>query len=64
MGLMDALSGEGKLHMTKAPDDVWPICPHCKEELRSIWFKSKALGIMRYLLCPHCRAFLGFANIR
>lgn len=55
-----------KLDIQEAPDDVWPICPHCKKELEFIWVKSKGIGFIerkQFLLCPHCRSFLGFGNI-
>jgi hypothetical protein len=55
-----------KLDLEEAPADVFPHCPHCKQELRRIWCKSKGLGLIehrQFLLCPHCRAFLGFGNI-
>jgi hypothetical protein len=55
-----------KLDLQEAPDDVWPICPHCKAELRFVWVKTKGWGIVeckQFLLCPHCRSFLGFGNI-
>lgn len=32
-----------KLDIQEAPDDVWPICPHCKKELKFIWVKSKGI---------------------
>jgi hypothetical protein len=54
-----------KLDVQVAPDDVWPICPHCREELRLLWMKRKGLGIIeqkQFVFCPHCRAFLGFGN--
>jgi hypothetical protein len=55
-----------KLDVIEAPEDMWPICPHCEEELRFIWVKSKGLGFLerkQFLFCPHCKAFLGFGNI-
>ena len=55
-----------KLDLKEAPEDVWPICPRCKKELQFIWVKSKGLGFVerkQFLLCPHCRCFLGFGNI-
>ncbi len=55
-----------KLDLEEAPADVWPICPHCKQELKVVWVKSKGLGFIehkQFLLCPHCRCFLGFGNI-
>ena len=63
MGFFD---GTPSLDITEAPDEVFPICPHCQHELRYIWVKSKGLGIIeqkQFLLCPHCRSFLGFGNI-
>ena len=30
----------GPLHVQEAPADVWPICPHCRRELKFIWVKS------------------------
>ena len=55
-----------KLDLVEAPANAWPICPHCKKELKFIWVKSKGLGFIerkQFLLCPHCRCFLGFGNI-
>ena len=55
-----------KLDLREAPENVFPICPHCKTELKFIWTKIKGLGFVerkQFLLCPHCRAFLGFGNI-
>jgi hypothetical protein len=55
-----------KLDVVEAPDDVFPICPHCKAELEYIYVKTKGLGFIerrQFLMCPHCRAFLGFGNI-
>lgn len=55
-----------KLDVQEAPADIWPICPHCKSELKFIWVKSKGIGFIekkQFLLCPHCRSFLGFGNI-
>jgi uncharacterized protein with PIN domain len=55
-----------RLDLKEAPDDVFPVCPHCKKELSFIWVKSKGLGFVekkQFLLCPHCRTFLGFGNI-
>jgi uncharacterized protein YbaR (Trm112 family) len=55
-----------KLDVQEAPDDVLPICPYCKKELKSIWVKTKGMGFIerkQFLLCPHCRAFLGFSSI-
>ncbi len=35
-----------RLDVTEAPDDVWPICPHCRQELRFIWVKTKGTGFI------------------
>ena len=55
----------GGMRIEKAPEDAVPICPHCKGELRTVWIKTKGLGIIgqkQVLMCPHCRAFLGYAH--
>ena len=52
-----------KLDVQEAPEEVWPVCPHCKDELHFIWVKSKGLGVLKckqFLICPHCRSFLGY----
>jgi uncharacterized protein with PIN domain len=54
-----------KLDLRPAPDDVWPICPHCKKEIRFLRAKTKGLGIFQrkqFLICPHCRSFLGYGS--
>jgi len=66
MGLMKVLAGTEKLDSEEAPANVWPICPHCKEELHKIWVRTCGLGIiesMRFLFCPHCRSFPGYGAI-
>jgi hypothetical protein len=55
-----------KLDIIEAPENEWPISPHCKTELRHIWVKTKGLGFIerkQFLLCPHCKSFLGFGNM-
>lgn len=55
-----------KLDLQEAPENIYPLCPHCKKELHHIWVKSKGWGFVekkQFLMCPHCRAFLGFGNI-
>ena len=55
----------GKLDIREAPADLWPLCPHCKEELRYIWAKSKGMGFLQkkqFLICPHCRSFLSYGT--
>ena len=50
----------------EAPKDIYPICPHCKEVLSKIWIKKKGMGIIeqkQVLLCPHCKAFLGYGSV-
>jgi hypothetical protein len=51
------------IEIEEAPEAVVPICPHCKSELRRLWCKSRGLGGIsqkQILLCPECRAFLGY----
>jgi hypothetical protein len=52
------------IELEEAPEAVVPVCPHCKAELRRLWCKSRGLGGVaqkQILLCPECRAFLGYA---
>ena len=53
------------MKIEEAPPDAIPKCPHCKEDLRKIWIKTKGLGFIeqkQIILCPHCRAFLGYGT--
>lgn len=46
-----------------APADKLPRCPHCKQELQTIWIKGDGLGICgrrEIWMCPHCEAFLSY----
>ena len=59
---MGVINFEG-VTIENAPHDVVPKCPHCHEELGTIWIKSKGIGIIeqkQLILCPHCKSFLGF----
>jgi hypothetical protein len=44
--------------------DVLPICPHCKAEIRKLWFRqlSKDLGKRCVYFCPECRSCLGVSH--
>lgn len=55
-----------KLDLVEAPPDVWPICPHCKQELRYLHVKTKGMGFIerkQFVFCPHCRSFLAYGNM-
>ena len=45
-------------------EDVIPTCPHCKGEIRSIWYREMKgdLGKRCLYICPHCRACLGVSH--
>jgi hypothetical protein len=50
----------------RAPHDVFPKCPFCKERLEKVWIKKKGMGIMRQkqiIICPHCESFLAFGAV-
>jgi hypothetical protein len=56
---------EGGMEIKPAPDDAIPKCPFCKEELREIWIKTKGSGFLeqkQVIMCPQCRAFLGYGS--
>ncbi len=60
------MKSQRTLKVEDAPDDVLPICPHCHKELETLWIKTKGLGIIeqkQIILCPHCRAFLGYGCV-
>jgi len=45
-------------------DDVEPICPHCQEPLKEVWFR-KLRGFVgkRYVyFCAGCRKVLGVSH--
>ena len=45
-------------------DDVDPVCPHCKAELRIVWYRELAgiLGKRFLYFCPECKASLGISH--
>lgn len=45
-------------------NDTAPICPHCSEPVREIWFRQlRSLLGRRYLyFCSHCRKVLGISH--
>ena len=45
-------------------NDVNPVCPHCKNELTSIWFReiSAFLGKRYIYFCVHCKSVLGISH--
>jgi len=53
-----------KMLATERREDVVPVCPHCSESLRTVWYQELA-GILgkRYLyFCPACRKVLGVTH--
>ncbi|MBN2426666.1 MAG: hypothetical protein JXR46_11050 [Calditrichaceae bacterium] len=45
-------------------NDVNPVCPHCKNELTSIWFREVPafLGKRYIYFCVHCKSVLGISH--
>ncbi len=45
-------------------EDVSPVCPHCKKEIQSIWFRELKgdLGKRCLYFCPECKASLGVSH--
>ena len=45
-------------------EDVDPICPHCQQPLRTIWFQEvrSRLGKRYVYLCAQCRKILGLSH--
>lgn len=55
------------VHIREAPQDCLPKCPHCGNDLDEIWSRSEGLGLAgkeRVLICPNCRAMLGYGAWR
>ena len=53
------------MEIEEAPAKVVPKCPHCKERLNKIWFKSKGLGWIeqkQIIICPYCESFLSYGS--
>ncbi len=54
------------IHLQEAPEGVLPLCPHCKAALETLWIIRHGSGFLeqrQYIMCPHCRSFLGYGNI-
>ncbi|HDQ46413.1 MAG TPA: hypothetical protein ENN17_13095 [bacterium] len=45
-------------------NDVLPVCPHCRNEIREVFFRQVRgfLGKRYLYFCPHCRAVLGVSH--
>jgi hypothetical protein len=48
----------------ESKEDVQPVCPHCQEELRTIWMRELrgVLGRRYVYFCSHCRKVLGVSH--
>jgi len=62
MGFLDPPEPGPGPELEDAPSGVRPVCGYCKQELRKIWRYTRELGLgdEQLLICPHCRAVLGF----
>jgi hypothetical protein len=49
---------------TEKKEDVLPLCPHCKTELSTLWYRElmKDMGKRCIYFCPHCRAVVGISH--
>jgi len=45
-------------------EDLNPICPHCKAELRTVYYRQMKgdLGKRCLYFCPHCHSCLGVSQ--
>jgi uncharacterized protein with PIN domain len=45
-------------------EDVYPICPHCNNELKNIWCRilESVFGKRYIYFCPGCRKVLGVSH--
>lgn len=44
--------------------DQKPVCPHCKNQITTVWYQSLSTFLGRRFLyfCPHCRSVLGVSH--
>ncbi len=44
--------------------DVLPLCPHCKKEVKNLWYREIMgfLGKRFVYFCSECRAVLGVSH--
>jgi len=58
------LKGLGIMLNLENRDDIQPLCPHCCEELRTLWMQlvRGILGKRYVYFCPHCRKVLGVSH--
>ena len=44
--------------------EQYPVCPHCKTELKTVWFRelSGFLGRRYVYFCSSCRAVIGISH--
>jgi hypothetical protein len=44
--------------------DIDPLCPHCQQPLRGLWFRELRgfLGRRYVYFCPSCRKVLGISH--
>jgi hypothetical protein len=49
---------------TQEREDLFPLCPHCKAEIKVVWFRElESLFGKRYIyFCPSCRSVLGVSH--
>lgn len=44
-------------------DDMWPLCPHCEEEIKTVKFYGQTgsvrMKVVRIFVCPHCNKVIG-----
>jgi len=44
-------------------EGVWPICPHCSEEIKEMRYFEQTgvirMKVIRLFVCPHCLKVLG-----
>ena len=45
-------------------DDVTPVCPHCSDELDTVWMHELrgTFGRRYVYFCPRCRKVLGVSH--
>ena len=49
---------------TEEKEDIYPVCPHCKTELTTLWYRQlmKDMGKRCIYFCPKCHSCLGISH--
>jgi len=58
------LFGEKTMIQSEERNDLLPVCPHCKAEIKKVYYQevSSVFGKRYIYFCPNCRSVLGVSH--